>query len=427
MVFDYLFKNARIFSDGKFRDGEVAVSGGKIVGSVNVSASCRVVDLRGALLLPSFADVHVHFREPGFTYKETIATGSRAAAAGGYTDVWTMPNLNPVPDSPEHLKVETDAIAAGSVINTHPIASITVGEMGKELTDMEALAPNCAAFSDDGRGVQDDGMMREALVRAKALGRLITAHCEVNSLLVKGGSVHDGEWARSKGLTGISSESEWRMVERDLNLVRETMAPYHVCHISTKESVSLIREAKREGLPVTCETGPHYLILADEDLDGALESDGGRFKMNPPIRSKDDRSALVEGLLDGTIDCIATDHAPHSAEEKSRGVSLSPFGIVGLETAFPILYTYLVEPGIAPLELIIDRLAYRPRAIFGGKPCLFNAGDEATFTAVSIGCDERVDSAKFLSMGKATPFAGWPIHAKVLLTMLNGSLVYENI
>ena len=338
------------------------------------SDSLRALNSSEYTVFPGFCDVHVHFREPGFSYKETIATGSLAAAAGGYTDVCTMPNLNPVPDSIENLKEQTDIIERDAVIGVHPYGAITVGQKGEKIADLEGMADNVIAFSDDGRGVQDGGMMREAMQRAKALGKMIVAHCEVNDLLF-GGYIHDGEYARAHGHRGICSESEWKQIERDLKLCEETGVAYHVCHISTKESVELIREAKKSGVDVTCETGPHYLILSDRDL-----CEHGRFKMNPPLRSEKDKQALIEGIIDGTIDMIATDHAPHSAQEKSRGLEKSAMGVVGIETAFPVLYTKLVRTGVITLERLIEAMSVTPRERFEIKSdvgfTVFDLGDE---------------------------------------------------
>ena len=365
------------------------------------------------VVFPGFCDVHVHFREPGFSYKETIATGSLAAARGGYTAVCTMPNLNPVPDSVEHLKLQRDIIDRTACIHVYPYGAITVGEKGDALADLEDMAPDVVGFSDDGRGVQSDETMRQAMLRAKALGKPIVAHCEDNSLL-RGGYIHEGCYARAHGHRGICSESEWRQIERDLKLVKETGVSYHVCHVSAKESVALIRQAKAEGLDVTCETGPHYLVMDDSML-----REDGRFKMNPPLRSKEDRDALIVGILDGTVDMIATDHAPHSAEEKAKGLEKSAFGIVGIETAFPILYTYLVKPGILTLEKLTQLLCVNPRKRFG----------------IALGCDYSVwdleetyaiDPAQFLSMGKATPFEGWQVSGKCLATVCDGKLVYRS-
>ena len=363
-------------------------------------------------IFPGFCDVHVHFREPGFLLKETILTGCQSAAAGGYTAVCTMPNLSPVPDSPEHLQIQLEAIRKDASIAVYPYAAITIGEKGEQLVDMEALAKDAIAYSDDGRGVQSRDMMKEAMLRAKKLNKLIAAHCEDNSLLF-GGYIHKGEYAEKHGHKGISSESEWKQIERDLKLVKETGVKYHVCHISTKESVELIRKAKAEGVDVTCETGPHYLVMDDSMLE-----EHGRFKMNPPLRSKEDRDALVAGILDGTIDMIATDHAPHSAEEKSRGLEKSAFGVVGIETALPILYTYLVKPGILTLERLVELLVVNPRKRFGIElGCDFSVWDlEEEYT---------VDPAQFLSLGKATPFEGWKVNGRCLATVCDGKVVYK--
>ena len=363
-------------------------------------------------VFPGFCDVHVHFREPGFSYKETIETGSKASAHGGYTAVCTMPNLNPVPDSVENLNMQLRLIEENACIHVYPYGAITVGQKGEVLADLEGMAPNVIGFSDDGRGVQSDEMMRSAMLRAKALGKMIVAHCEVNELL-RGGYIHDGEYAKSHGHRGICSESEWVQIERDLKLVEEIGCSYHVCHISTKESVELIRQAKARGVDVTCETGPHYLVLTDMDLQ-----EDGRFKMNPPLRSEADRLALIAGIQDGTIDMIATDHAPHSAEEKGRGLEKSAFGIVGIETAFPIMYTHLVKPGLITLEKLIDLLANNPRKRFG-----IPMGEE--FTVWDLEAEETVNPADFLSMGKATPFTGWKLAGKCMLTVCDGKIVYQ--
>ena len=365
-------------------------------------------------VFPGFCDVHVHFREPGFSYKETMVSGSKASARGGYTAVCTMPNLNPVPDSVEHLNQQLKLIEEGSCIHVYPYGAITVGEKGEELADLEGMAPNVIGFSDDGRGVQSDDMMRSAMIRAKKLGKMIVAHCEVNELL-RGGYIHDGEYAKEHGHRGICSESEWAQIARDLELVRETGVKYHVCHISTKESVEIIRKAKAEGLDVTCETGPHYLVMDDSMLQ-----EDGRFKMNPPLRSAEDRDALVAGIIDGTIDCIATDHAPHSAEEKAKGLEKSAFGVVGIETAFPICYTYLVKSGIITLEKLIDLLSTNPRKRFG----LPNGADFTVWDLEEVGI---VDPEDFLSMGKATPFTGWQIQGKCIATVCDGKIVYNSL
>ena len=363
------------------------------------------------VIFPGFCDVHVHFREPGFSYKETIATGSRAAARGGYTAVCTMPNLNPVPDSVENLRVQRRLIEETACIHVYPYGAITIGEQGEALSDLEGMAPDVVGFSDDGRGVQSDDMMRQAMLRAKALGKPIVAHCEVNSLL-RGGYIHDGDYAKAHGHRGICSESEWGQIARDLQLVKETGCAYHVCHVSAKESVALIRKAKAEGLDVTCETGPHYLVMDDSDLQ-----EDGRFKMNPPLRGKEDREALIHGILDGTIDMIATDHAPHSAEEKSRGLEKSAFGIVGIETAFPILYTCLVKPGILSLNKLLDLLCVNPRRRFG-----LPLGTD--YSIWDLNAAYPIAPEDFLSKGRATPFAGWQVNGKCIATICDGKLVY---
>lgn len=379
------------------------------------SDSLSVFNSPEYVIFPGFCDVHVHFREPGFSYKETILTGSSSAARGGYTAVCTMPNLNPVPDSAENLAAEQALIDKTALINVYPYAAITRGERGEELAELEAMAPKAIAFSDDGRGVQSREIMRKAMLKAKALGKIIAAHCEDNSLL-RGGYIHDGDYARAHGHRGICSESEWRQIERDLELVRDTGAAYHVCHISTKESVALIRAAKADGLNVTCETGPHYLTMDDEDL-----REDGRFKMNPPLRSRADREALIEGLCDGTIDMIATDHAPHSAEEKARGLEKSAFGVVGLETAFPVLYTKLVLPGVISLKKLVELLTVNPRR-------RFNIPLGVDFSIWDLNRAYTVDPAEFKSMGRATPFSGWPVQGRCMATVCGGRLVWrENI
>jgi dihydroorotase len=368
----------------------------------------------GVFIFPGFCDVHVHFREPGFSYKETIETGSRAAAAGGYTAVCAMPNLNPVPDSAAHLEEEERLIrAAGGIVDVYPYAALTVGEKGAEVAALEELAPRVIAFSDDGKGVQSESMMRSLMERCRRLGKIIAAHCEDERLL-HGGYIHDGAYARAHGHRGICSESEWGPIARDLKLAKETGCAYHVCHISCKESVELIRQAKREGVDVTCETGPHYLLLDENDLQ-----EDGRFRMNPPLRAKEDREALVEGLLDGTIDMIATDHAPHSAEEKSRGLAGSAFGVVGLECAFPVLYTGLVKPGILVLERLIELMAVTPRERFGIP---LREGDRCEW---NLEAEYGIDPETFLSKGRATPFAGRRVYGRCIRTQHDGKTVFE--
>ena len=364
------------------------------------------------MIFPGFCDVHVHLRQPGFSYKETIKSGTQASAHGGYTTVFSMPNLKPVPDSAEHLKEQLDIIKKDAVINVLPYGAITVGQNGEELSDMEGMAKDVIAFSDDGRGVQSEEMMKEAMLRAKALGKIIVAHCEDNSLL-HGGYIHDGVYASKHSHRGICSESEWKPIKRDLELCRQTGCAYHVCHISCKESVELIRQAKAQGIDVTCETGPHYLILTDEDL-----KEDGRFKMNPPLRSKEDRQALIEGVSDGTIDMIATDHAPHSQEEKSIGLEKSAFGIVGIETAFQLLYTHLVKKNIISLERLVELLAVNPRKRFGLEY-------DNSFTVWDLDKKTVINPSDFLSMGKATPFEGEEVFGECELTVCNGKTAYK--
>ncbi len=363
-------------------------------------------------ILPGFCDVHVHFREPGFSYKETIKTGSLSAARGGYTAVCTMPNLNPVPDSIENLRKQLDLINSDAVISVYPYGSITVSQNGLELSDMDGISKDVIAFSDDGRGVQSDDMMKNAMIKAKSLDKMIVAHCEVNELL-KGGYIHDGVYAKEHGHRGICSESEYAQIKRDIELVEKTGCKYHVCHISTKESVQLIREAKNRGVDITCETGPHYLVLDENDL-----KEDGKFKMNPPLRSTEDRLALIEGIVDGTIDMIATDHAPHSATEKSKGLKDSAFGIVGLETAFPVIYTKLVKTGIITLEKAVELLCLNPRK-------RFNIPFDSSFSVWDLSDEFVVDPTEFLSMGKATPFEGSVLSGKCIATVYNGKIVYK--
>ena len=390
----------------------VKAYGTDFVGGIRaaLAASSFSDNTDGLTVFPGFCDVHVHFREPGFSYKETRRTGSMAAAAGGYTAVCSMPNLDPVPDSREHLDEELAIIRRDAVVDVFPYAAVTVGEKGEVLSDMENLS-DAVAFSDDGHGVQSDAMMREAMRRARALGKMIVAHCEVNALL-RGGYIHDGQYAKAHGHRGICSESEWRQVERDLNLAAETGCAYHVCHVSTKESVELVRQAKKSGVNASCETAPHYLLLDEGDL-----MEDGRFKMNPPLRAREDREALIAGVLDGTVECIATDHAPHSAEEKSRGLEKSAMGIVGLETAFPVLYTGLVQKGVLPLETLLGLLTDRPRARFSlPLGCDFSVWD--------LSESYTIDPSSFQSKGRATPFAGRTVQGRCLATFHQGKQVY---
>ena len=418
---EYLLKNAKILKDGRLVSRDISVAQGRIVSiSENLDAcgSAAVVDLGGAVVFPGFVDVHVHLREPGFSYKETIASGTLACARGGFTHVCAMPNLNPVPDSMEHLQVQLDIIEKDACIHVHPIGAITVGEQGEVMADLEAMAPHVAGFSDDGKGVQSREMMREAMVRAKALDKVITAHCEDNSLLF-GGYIHDGEYARLHGHRGICSESEWGPIARDIQLAAEIGVKYHVCHISAKESVQLIREAKAKGIDATCEVGPHYLVFNDMDLQ-----EDARFKMNPPIRAEEDRKALVAGIVDGTIDMIITDHAPHSAEEKGRGLEKSAMGVVGIETSFPVCYTHLVKPGIISLDKLVELMHDAPARRFGIGTDLAE-GEMANLTAFDL--DEKfiVDPADFRSMGKASPFTGMELYGVCKLTMADGEIVWQ--
>ena len=403
-------KNAMVYKKGSFHFEDYSLS----TNQPSENKGGIVSNLNNCFIFPAFCDVHVHLREPGFSYKETIKSGSLACAKGGYSDVFSMPNLKPVPDNEDNLKLQQDIIDKDAVINVHPYASITLGQQGEELTDFEKLWDKCIAFSDDGRGVQCEELMRQAMLKAKALNKIIVAHCEDNSLL-KGGYIHDGEYARLHGHKGICSESEWGPIKRDLKLAKETGAKYHVCHISCKESVELIREAKAQGVDVTCETAPHYLVFNDMDL-----KEEGRFKMNPPIRSEEDRLALIEGIKDGTIDMIATDHAPHSAEEKGKGLEKSLMGIVGIETAFSVMYTKLVKTGIITLEKLIELMSVNPRKRFGLKEsedvCIFDLESEYT-----------VNPDEFLSIGRATPFEGERLYGICRLTVCNNKIVYKNI
>ena len=420
---EYLLKNAAVFYKNQFTVTDVLVQNGVIAEvspamDASLFPKAEVFDLNNCFLFPGLVDVHVHFREPGFLYKETIETGSRAAARGGVTHVCTMPNLNPVPDSAEHLEEQLAAIRKDACVHVYPYGAITKGEAGKELADLSDMAENVIGFSDDGKGVQEDAMMRRAMQEAAGLHKIVAAHCEVNELL-HGGYIHDGEYAKAHGHRGICSESEWRQVERDLRLCEETGCAYHVCHVSARETVELIRQAKARGVDVTCETGPHYLVMNDTMLQ-----EDGRFKMNPPIRSEEDRKALLEGVLDGTIDMIVTDHAPHSAEEKSRGLSGSLMGVVGLETSFAVMYTRLVKTGILSLEKLMELMHTNPSRRFGiGSP--IEAGSPADLTVFDLNRSYTVDPEQFVSKGKSTPFAGETLFGICKLTMVNGRLVWQ--
>ena len=418
----YLLQNAQLLSSGGvFRAADVLLSGGRIV-SIGDRISCHAdavsIDLHKAVLFPGFVDVHVHLREPGFSYKETIRTGTLAAAHGGFAHVAAMPNLDPVPDCAAALAVQRAIIEKDALVHVHPYGAISVGEKGERLADLDGLAPGVIAFSDDGRGVQSESLMREAMTRCHALGKILAAHCEDNSLL-HGGYIHDGAYARAHGHRGICSESEWGPIARDLRLAEETGCAYHVCHVSTKESVALIRAAKRRGVDVTCETAPHYLTFTDEDLQ-----EDGRFKMNPPLRAREDRDALIEGLLDGTIDMLVTDHAPHSREEKGRGLEKSAMGVVGLETSFAASYTALVQTGILPLEKLVDLMHGAPMRRFGCGTELAE-GQPADLTAFDLTKTYTVDPETFLTMGRATPFAGCALTGVCKLTMIGGEPVWK--
>ena len=418
----YLLQNAQLLSSGGvFRAADVLLSGGRIV-SIGDRISCHAdavsIDLHKAVLFPGFVDVHVHLREPGFSYKETIRTGTLAAAHGGFAHVAAMPNLDPVPDCAAALAVQRAIIEKDALVHVHPYGAISVGEKGERLADLDGLAPGVIAFSDDGRGVQSESLMREAMMQCRRLGKILAAHCEDNSLL-HGGYIHDGAYARAHGHRGICSESEWGPIARDLRLAEQTGCAYHVCHVSTKESVALIRAAKRRGVDVTCETAPHYLTFTDEDLQ-----EDGRFKMNPPLRAREDRDALIEGLLDGTIDMLVTDHAPHSREEKARGLEKSAMGVVGLETSFAASYTALVQTGILPLGKLVDLMHGAPMRRFGCGTELAE-GQPADLTAFDLTKTYSVDPETFLTMGRATPFAGCALTGVCKLTMIGGEPVWK--
>ena len=418
----YLLQNAQILSSGGvFRAADVFLSGGRIV-SIGDRISCPAdavsIDLHKAVLFPGFVDVHVHLREPGFSYKETIRTGTLAAAHGGFAHVAAMPNLDPVPDCAAALAVQRAIIEKDALVHVHPYGAVSVGEKGERLADLDGLAPGVIAFSDDGRGVQSESLMREAMMQCRRLGKILAAHCEDNSLL-HGGYIHDGAYARAHGHRGICSESEWGPIARDLRLAEQTGCAYHVCHVSTKESVALIRAAKRRGVDVTCETAPHYLTFTDEDLQ-----EDGWFKMNPPLRAREDRDALIEGLLDGTIDMLVTDHAPHSREEKARGLEKSAMGVVGLETSFAASYTALVQTGILPLGKLVDLMHGAPMRRFGCGTELAE-GQPADLTAFDLTKTYTVDPETFLTMGRATPFAGRALTGVCKLTMIGGEPVWK--
>ncbi len=418
---DMLIKGCNVFIDGRFVPSDVEVQGGivsRVEPAVVPNSGVPVFNYSG-IVVPGLVDVHVHLREPGFSFKETMETGTAAAARGGYTAVCAMPNLNPVPDSAEHLAVELEAIRRGAKVRVYPYGSLTVGERGLDMADISAMADAAVAYSDDGRGVQDEDMMRECMRAVAATGKLLAAHCEVDELL-RGGYIHDGAYARAHGHRGICSESEWREVERDIRLAEETGCAFHVCHVSTKESVRLVREARARGVNVTAETAPHYLLLTEENLQ-----EDGRFKMNPPLRERADRDALIEGLLDGTIGMIATDHAPHTPEEKSRGLEKSPMGVVGLECAFPVLFTGLVEKGVVTLEKLVELMSSAPAKRFGIPGGEIEVGKPANLAVFDIDTEYTIDSSEFASMGRATPFEGWRVRGKCLMTVCAGRTVWR--
>ena len=408
-----IFKNATVYKSGSLVKHDMLFDGASLSLFSGELFPMDAKVIENTVILPGFCDVHVHFREPGFSYKETIKSGCAAAAHGGYTAVMTMPNLSPVPDCHENLEKQLLKIREDAFINVYPYASITKGELGKEISELEGMSGRVLAFSDDGKGVQDESIMLSAMQRAKRLGKVIAAHCEDISL-VNGGYIHDGEYARLNGHRGICSESEFLPIMRDIKLAKETGVKYHVCHVSAKESVEAIRAAKKEGVDITCETAPHYLVFNDMDI-----ADEGRFKMNPPIRSEEDRLALIEGIKDGTIDMIATDHAPHSEAEKSKGLEGSLMGVVGLESAFAVLYTHLVKTGIISLNRLVELMAINPRE-------RFLIDSDSGYTVFDVGEEYSINSDDFLSMGKATPFEGMNVFGRCLLTCLDGKCVYTD-
>lgn len=417
---DCVIKNGRIYLDGRFVDSDLRIDNG-VVGAIGQQIDCpegyRSIDANGMAVVPGLADLHVHLRQPGFESKETIATGSAAAAAGGFTTVCAMPNLDPVPDTPEHLAVESNIIARDAVVEVRPYAAITKGRLGEELVDYKALAGLVVGFSDDGSGVKDYSVMEQAMLGVKDAGSIVAAHCEVASM-VGGGYIHQGDYAATHNHRGICSESEWREVEQNIELVRRTGCRLHICHVSTRESVELIRAAKRDGLPVSGETAPHYLAFTDADL-----RETGSFKMNPPIRSSSDRRALIEAIIDGTIDAIATDHAPHTAEQKSRGLAGSAMGIVGLETALPIIYTTMVASGIITFERMIALMSVTPRRLFGLGGESIEVGKTANLTIIDTSSAWTIDSSRFRSMGHSTPFDGWHVRGRCRATISNNTLL----
>lgn len=420
---NYIIENVNFWNGKEFAMGSVAINDGLISeiapSAIQVASADEILYLKDMHLFAGFIDVHVHLREPGFSHKETIETGAKASAKGGYTAVCTMPNLNPTPDTLENLQIQLDLIKETACIHVYPLGTITKGERGEELSDFDAMLPHVVGFSDDGRGVQNDDMMEKAMIKAKEIDGIIVAHCEDDTLLFKG-YIHDGEYGKANNHRGICSASEWKQVERDLKLVEKIGCKYHVCHISTKETVEVIRQAKKRGVNVTCETAPHYLVFNDMDLQ-----EHGRFKMNPPIRSEEDRLALIDGILDGTIDMIATDHAPHSDAEKARGLEFSAFGIVGIETAFSVMYTHMVKKGIISLERLIELMHTNPMKRFNIGSTL-EKGKPADFTIFDLNASYKINPEEFLSKGKSTPFEGYEVFAKCVMTACGGEIVYKN-
>lgn len=423
-MMNMLFKSAKVYYENKLQNADVLVKDGIVVSvgeGIEAPVGTPIVYSKNRYILPGLADIHVHLREPGFSYKETIATGTRAAAKGGFTLVCAMPNLNPVPDCAENLKIQQEIIDRSAVIKVMPYAAISLNQEGSVLADMEALAKNSFAYSDDGKGIQEDRLMERAMRSSKTLGKTIVAHCEDLSFISKGACIHEGDYAKEHGLIGIPSASEYVQVKRDLALVGNVDCKYHVCHVSCKESVDAIREAKKKGLSVSAETAPHYLVFCDKDL-----RDDGRFKMNPPIRSEEDRRALIEGIKDGTLEIIATDHAPHTQEEKNKGLLESSMGVVGLETSFAAMHTYLCKAGHISLEELVEKMSMNPRKLFG-LPCGINVGQRADFILVDLEKEVKVDSESFASLGHSTPFDGMTLYGEILLTIFDGNIVYKNI
>lgn len=415
-----ILKNGLIWTDNRWLKGDMKINEGKIVAissSLTPEKSEEVIDARGNIVVPGLIDLHVHLREPGFTEKETIRTGTEAAVKGGFTTVACMPNTKPVIDHVETLNFLQERIQEEALCHVLPYAALTTRLAGKELTNFEELTKKGAfAFTDDGVGLQTANTMYEAMRKAKLLGKAVVAHCEDMSL-VRGGAMHEGEQSKKLGVPGILSISESVQIARDVLLAEATGVHYHVCHVSTKESVRIIRDAKKAGIQVTAEVSPHHLLLTEEDI----KADDANWKMNPPLRSMEDRTALREGLLDGTIDFIATDHAPHTIQEKQAGFAGSPFGIVGLETAFPLLYTKLViEESFCTLEELINWLTIAPSNVFTLGKGVIKEGEIADITIIDLQNEEKIDASTFSSKGRNTPFNGWKAKGYPVVTIVNG-------